>query len=211
MNCLIELHYLPSVPYFMAISRYESIVIEKYEHYEKQSYRNRCHINTSQGLDKLIIPVTHKAGNAGKTIICDIKIDYTQKWLNRHWRAIESAYRKAPYWEHYADELHQQLYKRHEHLYTLNFNLLTNCLKWLRLPMTLKETMAYEKNPLPGLFDMRSVIHAKKPELINKIGTPVPYQQVFGKYFVKNLSVIDLLFCEGPNARNIILASVTPD
>ncbi len=195
----------------MAISRYESIVIEKYEHYEKQSYRNRCHINTSQGLDKLIIPVTHKAGNAGKTIICDIKIDYTQKWLNNHWRAIESAYRKAPYWEHYADELHQQLYKRHEHLYTLNFNLLTICLKWLRLPLTLKETMAYEKNPPPGLIDMRNVIHAKKTELINKIGTPVPYHQVFGKHFVKNLSVIDLVLCEGPNARNIILASVTPD
>jgi hypothetical protein len=207
LNCLIELHFLPSIAYFATLSRFESICIEKHEHYEKQTYRNRCHINTSQGLQKLVVPLKHMPGEKGKTIITNIKIDYTQKWLNHHWRAIESAYRKAPYFEHYAPELHKTLFKKHLFLYDLNLELLTICLGWLGLNPTVKETVAYERSPSPGILDMRNLIHTKKPHTFGNLFKPAPYQQVFGKTFVMNLSLIDLVFCEGPNARVLILAS----
>src|SRR5690349_5579602 len=106
-TALIELHYLPSVSYFSTLHGYVQIFVEKYEHYEKQTFRNRCSINTTTGRQDLIVPLT---GKHGKTLIKDIQIDYTQKWLNNHWRTIQSAYGKAPFFEYYADDLHRILF-----------------------------------------------------------------------------------------------------
>ncbi|HEU5289727.1 MAG TPA: WbqC family protein, partial [Cyclobacteriaceae bacterium] len=129
MAILIDLHYLPSIPYFTVLSSAEKIIIEKNEHFEKQSYRNRCHILTSQGVERLIVPLTSRSG---KVLITEVRLDYSQKWLNNHWRAIESAYRSSPFFEYYADDLHTILFKKNVFLYDLNFELLTICLKWLK-------------------------------------------------------------------------------
>jgi hypothetical protein len=94
MHALIDLHYLPSVAYFAALHGTEKIILEKKEHFEKQSFRNRCHILTAQGVERLVIPLTSKSG---KVLITDVRIDYTQKWLNNHWRTLESAYRSSPF------------------------------------------------------------------------------------------------------------------
>jgi len=201
MKLLIELHYLPSIPYFVALQAAEKIVLEKHEHYVKQSFRNRCYILTSQGVERLVVPLTEKNS---KSVITDIKIDYSQKWLNNHWRAIESAYRNAPFFEHYAEDLHLILFKKHPYLYDLNREILTICLKWLQLQTPVEETMAYEKNPPANHHDMRNLIHAKKQELMPNYYQPIPYTQVFGNKFVQGMSIIDLVFCEGPNARSVI-------
>jgi hypothetical protein len=203
-SALIELQYLPSISYFSALSTCTEIYVEKYEHYEKQTYRNRCYINTSQGKEILIVPLTSKSG---KVAISEVKIDYTQKWLNNHWRAIQSAYGKAPFFEYYSEDLHNLLFKRVEHLYDLNRELLTMCLKWLRWNLTVKESLAYEKVPAIDTIDLRSVINPKKPAAMAQFYRPVAYYQVFGSKFVENLSLIDLIFCEGPGARAIIQAS----
>ena len=203
MNCLIDLHYLPCVAYFSCLSKFQSIVIEKHEHYEKQTYRNRCHINTANGLEKLIVPITAKHG---KILITDVRIDYTQKWLTNHWRAIESAYRKAPFFEHYQDDLHKTLFEKPVFLYDLNFELLTMCLNWLHISVNLTESTSYEKVPNSGAEDLRNKISAKKTDRDVSYYVESPYQQVFGKTFVSNLSLIDLIFCEGPNAMKWVSA-----
>ena len=207
MNILIELHYLPSIPYFSAICSAEKIVIEKHEHFEKQTYRNRCHILTAQGVERLILPLTSKHG---KVLISEIRIDYSQKWLNNHWRPIESAYRSSPFFEYYADDLHKILFRQHPFLYDLNFEILTICLKWLKMDVTLQESMSYEKKPSEGTLDLRNVIHAKKPELLAPFFQAVPYQQVFGNKFAEDLSLLDLVFCEGPNSLKVIRSSAKP-
>lgn len=201
MNCLIELHYLPSIAWFTATQSFDTIVLEKHEHFVKQSYRSRCHILTSQGVQELTVPLT---GKHGKTIITDIKIDYSQKWLNNHWRSIVSAYNNAPFFEYYYDALHDTLYKEHKFLYDLNLELLTICRGWLKLPNIVSETMAYEKIPPAGTADLRNLVNVKKPADCEKFFKPVPYTQVFGQTFAANMSVIDLIFCEGPNARQVI-------
>lgn len=204
MKCIIELHFLPCLAWFSAISRYDSIILEKQEHYAKQSFRNRCHINTAHGEERLIIPVL---SSHGKSKITEVRIDYSQKWLNRHWRTIESAYRNAPYYEHYADVLHQSIFRKHTFLYDLNLELLTICLQWLKFDVNLLESSAYVNEPEPGITDLRNLIQAKKSTPENKFYKAVPYPQVFGKHFVKNLSLVDLLFCEGPHALSIIKSS----
>lgn len=204
LTLLIDLHYLPSLEYFCLVSQFEKVMLEKREHFVKQSYRNRCYINTAQGRETLIIPLTQKHG---KTAVSDVLIDYSQKWQNNHWRTIESAYRKAPFFEHYADDLKKILYQEFNSLFQLNTALLSFCLKSLRMGTPLSESVTYEHPAPVTFFDARSLISAKKPYLERDIYQPATYYQVFGNRFVENLSVIDLLFCEGPGATSILLSS----
>ena len=204
MEGLIELHYIPSIAYFVVLHRCDTVVIERHENFVKQTYRNRCVINTSQGLSRLVVPLTSRHG---KVLITDIKIDHSQKWLNNHWRAIRSAYARAPFFEHYADALHDTLFRQHVFLYDLNMELLTICLKWLKLSVTIVESSRYIPEVSEEFFDLRHVIHPKNP-LPGKVGfKEVQYAQVFGSKFVPNLSIIDLVFCEGPSARHVVESS----
>jgi hypothetical protein len=198
---LIELHYLPCITYFSALSQFDEIILERHENYIKQSYRNRCYINTAGGVAALTLPVIQ---NEGKTLITDVRIDNSQKWFNNHWRTITSAYGKAPFFEYYADDLYLILSKKPTHLYTLNFDLLTLCLKWLKIPVTIRESNSYEKVPLLPVVDLRSTIHPKKGDYLNPFHKSTPYVQVFGNKFAGNLCIIDLIFCMGPGARGYI-------
>jgi hypothetical protein len=170
LNCLIELHYLPSIAWFAATQSFDTIVLERHEHFIKQSYRSRCRILTSQGVQDLTV----------------------------------SAYNNAPFFEYYSDALHDSLYKEHTFLYDLNLELLTICRGWLKLPNAITETMAYEKIPQDGTANLRNLVNAKKPAGYEKYFQPIKYTQVFGHTFAENMSIIDLIFCEGPNARQVI-------
>lgn len=199
-----ELHYLPSVAFFAAIQDASVLMVERCEHFEKQSYRNRCYINTPHGTITMVIPLT---GKHGKTRIDEVRIDYGQKWLNNHWRTISSSYGKAPFFEYYADDLHGVLNRRHEFLYDLNLELLTMCLRWLRREIGIRETLSYEKEYPTDIYDIRNRIHPKDTAYINRIYQPIPYYQVFGNSFADNLSIVDLVFCCGPEASRILSES----
>jgi hypothetical protein len=204
MTIRVECQYLPSIAYFSVLSGAAKVQIEKQEHFVKQTYRNRCHINTEHGPDFLVIPLTSKHG---KVSIKDVRIDYSQKWLNNHWRTIESAYRKAPFFEYYAEDLKKTMYKRFEFLYDLNLTLLSICLAFLKLDITIEETLTYEETPPHGIRDYRSLIHPKRRDLLQGIYQPEAYYQVFGNGFAENMSIIDLIFCVGPEAARIVKAS----
>ena len=202
---VVELQYFPSITYFSLFIQYENILLEQHENFTKQTYRNRCEILSVNGVDVLTVPVI---GGNSKTPIRDVRIDYTQKWVNRHWRAIQSAYGKAPFFEYYAEEFKQVLYQKQTFLFDMNLSLLTVCLRFLQMSAELKFTSDYESFSQNTADDLRSVIHPKKdyPNHIHYL--PVQYTQVFGNKFVKNLSILDLLFCEGPGAYQIIKSGI---
>lgn len=202
---LIDLHYLPSIEYFCALQSFEEVIIEKQEYFVKQSYRNRCYINAAHGREMLSIPLTEKHG---KVPVKDVRIDYTKKWQNNQWRTIESAYRNAPFYEHYAEEIRVAIYKNYPFLYDLNHHLLSFCLQSLKWNVNTSESVSYVLPPHENSVDLRSAISAKKPYSERLFYQPVPYYQVFGNQFVENLSLIDLLFCEGPRSPIIISQSV---
>jgi hypothetical protein len=186
------------------MQRFDRVIVEKFEHYQKQSYRNRCYINTATGVRPLIIPLVHPGG---KSLIHEVRIDYSQKWLNNHWRTIVSAYGKAPFFEYYQQELQKALFRKHVYLYDLNMEILAMCLKWLRYNIQVGETTSYERDAGIGINDFRSVLNPKKADSCNSFFKSVKYQQVFGSKFVDNLSIVDLIFCEGPAATTIIRSS----
>lgn len=203
-----ELHYLPSLAFFTAIRDASVLMAERWEHFEKQSYRNRCYINTPHGTTTMVIPLT---GKHGKTRIHEVRIDYSQKWLNNHWRTICSAYGKAPFFEYYAHDLHEVLTRRHVFLYELNLELLTLCLRWLRCEIEIRETLSYQTEYPADIYDIRNRIHPKDTAYIKRIYKPVPYHQVFGNSFADNLSIVDLVFCCGPEASRILRESLKRD
>lgn len=202
---IIELQYLPQPEYFALLIHEQNIEIDKHEYFVKQTFRNRCQILTANGVDDLTIPVI----GAGKKILAkDIKIDYSQKWLNRHWRAIQSAYGKAPFFEYYADELRNIFDKKHEYLFDLSHDLLTQCLDSLGLKIDISFTKEYHDLKNQPENDFRTVISPNSNSNLSIPYNQINYQQVFGNNFVNKLSVIDLIFCEGPEAGRIIKSSI---
>jgi hypothetical protein len=206
---IVEPHYLPSLEFFCALLPHSEVVLEKHEHFVKQSYRNRCHINTSQGLFKLVVPTIE---NHGKVSFGSVRLDPSAKWRNNHWRTLQSAYHKAPYFEFYADALEQLLFQPHQFLFDLNKSLLSFCLRTIGLPQVLTESLSYQPDVTNNYVDARNIIRAKNHHSNRSIYQPASYMQVFGNTFVENLSLIDVLFCEGPNTLQIIKRSTrTPN
>ena len=138
-----------------------------------------------------------------KIPIQEVRIDYAQKWMNLHWRAIQSGYGKAPFFDYYADYFKNEIYSGEVYLYELNKRLLTLCLKLLGIHVSITYSEKYGKNAPEGILDMRSVILPKTDIQNLSWFQARPYYQLFGKDFVPNLSILDLLFCTGPDASGI--------
>lgn len=198
---VIDAHYLPCLEYFSVISEFDEIKLEVQENYQKQTYRNRCKILATNKIDVLIIPVIN--GNS-KEIVKNIKIDYNQDWVRRHLGAIKSAYGKAPYFEHFYDYFRIVFEKKPDFLIELNFELLTVCLKLAKINKKVTFTEKYET-----IFenDFRGKIHPKKDSGLLNSYISTGYSQNFGEKFVPNLSVIDVLMCQGPRVSGIIKGS----
>ena len=149
----------------------------------------------------MIVPVK---GRDHKQRLCDVEIDYGQKWLNNHIRSIQSAYGKAPFFEYYADEFFEILLKRPAKLLELNKEILTKCLELIELQIEVKYIDNIDKFPKISTYNAKNVIHPKKKLAKSELYTPQNYFQVFGKNFVPNLSILDLIFCEGTEAGRLI-------
>lgn len=207
MNVL-SLTYLGNVQWFTKLC-FTECVIDVHEHYVKQSYRNRCDILTANGPASLTVNI-EKSSNWDKKPIRDIRIDYSKRWQHLHWQSLVSSYRNSPYFDHYAPELEPFYSRRYDFLFDLDMELLETLLRLLGSDAVVKLSDRYVE-PRPGMDDWRNGI-SDKPRLLRPDPqfVPKPYWQVFSDRtdFVPNLSVVDLLFCEGPAALEIIRGSV---
>lgn len=202
---LLSTAYFPPVEYFAAIANEmtlspdkvipSNVLLEAHEHYQKQSYRNRCKFYGSEGVQTLQVPIVHE-GESHERPITEIKVDYTTPWIIRTERAIESAYDSSAYFEYYRDDLFTILDSKPEKLWDLNLKLIRFFLKKTGIAADIRFTDDYIK-------EGRIEIHPKKPNTILKdLGLEKPYFQVFAQKhgFISNLSIMDLLFNEGPDS-----------
>lgn len=202
---LLDLHYFPSTVWMGQLLRASRLRLESQEHFQKQTFRNRTCILTANGLLNLSIPTQ----GIPKQAIRSLRIDNSQRWQDRHWRSLYSAYGKAPYFEFFADDIENLIYQKEEHLFDFNKKVLSKCLKLLQMKVEIQETSSWQKQYDEGVLDLRGLILPGKPHppLLN--WQALPYYQVFGKDFVPDLSVLDLLFCTGPEARTILRQSLS--
>lgn len=206
---LLSTAFLPPLSWFAAAAKdftlspdrvFPSVVrLEACEHFVKQTYRNRCRILTANGVENLQVPVIHDEG-LYRLPVTEVRVDYSTPWITKMERALASAYESAAFFEDYRDGLFSILESRPETLWTLNLSLIRFLLDRLHLAVDLQPTTAYES---VGAEDFREVIHPKRPDtVLRDLALEKPYFQVFaGKYgFQSNLSVVDLLFNEGPDS-----------
>ena len=211
---LLNTAYFPPIGYFALMAKEftlspdrvnPSIVyIEACENYQKQSYRNRCRYYAGDGVQTLSFPIVHTDGSHNNIPIREVKVDYTTDWVTRHKRAIESAYRMSAYFDYYADELFDILDSHPDTLFSLNMQITGFFIGKAGLAVDLRETDTFcpYGSDMYG-DDFREKIHPKRPDtILHDMNLEKPYFQVFsGKYgFIPNLSVMDLLFNEGPDS-----------
>lgn len=198
---LIDLHYLPSLAYFHELAKADTIILEAHETFQKQTFRNRCEILTSNGRESLIVPILH----GGDGNIKNIQIDYSQRWFQIHERSIRSAYGKSPFFEFFMDDFSAVFLKKHTYLWDLNYELLTVCLEKLTIKKGLFESNSYIKaQEVPDSYiDLRGKILPRMEKSEGQI-VRKEYKQVFGNEFVSNLSIVDLLFCAVLDSSEIL-------
>ncbi len=203
---IIEPHYLPSLEFFCAVFGHDVLLLEGQAHFEKQSLRTRTKIQTASGPLTLHVPVVHPSETSlGRVPLCQVRIDQSGKWWVKHWRSIESAYRNAPYFEHYASAFKDILFSQESSVFELNKSLISHCLGIFRWKTVVQVTENFSS--VSGGIDLRGRIKAKEHYAQRNFYQPSSYYQVFGGTFTPNLSVLDLVFCCGPDAGRIIANS----
>lgn len=184
--------YLPNIEYFCHLLRNEQVTISTNEIFPKQTLRNRCVIVNANGIQNLSIPVERIHGHETRTR--DVRISYSEDWLKVHLRSLESAYRRTPYYEYYMDSLSEILLKKHPLLKDLNFELLQFLVARTGLSCLLNCTDVDE----PITTEMNLLVNPKASSGFRGKEYLQTFTERFG--FQDNLSMLDLLFNEGPNA-----------
>lgn len=195
--------YNGPVNYFAHLVREQEIGLEQFDSYTKQTYRNRCMIMGPNGVLTLSIPVKRKRGV--KNHMKEIRIDYDTPWNKNHWRSLVASYASSPFFEYFRDDLVKFYENKFEFLIDLNQQLLERTLQLLGLKILVCCSSSFTE--ITGEADPRYFIHPKKEQtVVDPDFQPVVYHQVFSDRlgFQANLSVLDLLFNEGPAALSIL-------
>ena len=192
--------YFGNLAYYRSLFSLEEIKIESKEHFIKQTFRNRCEILTSNGVQQLSIPVIRK--NGSKTVIEEIEISNDTDWRKDHWKAIESAYSNSPYFEHYGNEVKELIYQNETNLLKFNLNIQSRIFSWFQIDIKTSFSLDY----IIQNVDQRVLLNQNRLLTLKDTKT---YIQVFGDLsdFTSNLSILDALFCQGPMTRKILMES----
>ena len=199
---VLDSHYFPCISYFSVISKNLQCKIEQQERFRKMSFRNRCIIAGSNGLINLTVPI--EGGRNNRNLMKDIRISYSENWASQHWKGILSSYSKSPYLEYYQSDIEQLIKKQHIYLLDKNMEILFWLKKVLKLSASIELTAKYFTASKENEFDYRN--NWLPNNYLNDKSDSLKYFQMFEEKggFHKNLSVLDLLFCEGSNANFLL-------
>lgn len=210
MFCLLPSCYLPPVEWFTKLYGYERVWVEQYDNYEKQTYRNRCVIDSPNGPLPLSLPVEKLT--EGKCLMKDIRISDHNNWRRIHWQALSSSYLSSPFFEYYQDDFRPFYERKWEFLVDFNEALVEKCCELIDLQPEMQRTREYTAakdlthENTDQIHDFRAIIHPKRGYEQDTEFVAVPYYQVFRHKhgFQPNLSIVDLLFNMGPESLLVL-------
>ena len=195
-TALLSSAYCAPVQWFQTLNRYDMVMVEQYDNFQKQTYRNRCVIATANGTQALTIPVERPAGE--KCLMRDVRISDHGNWRRLHWNALATAYGDSPFFDYYVDDLHPLFAKKREFLFDFNMEMTEVLCELLDIRPKISLTTSYVDE---AENDFRDAIRPKHP-LPDSDFEPVQYYQVYSQRhgFIPNLSILDLLFNMGNEA-----------
>jgi hypothetical protein len=213
MSIVLPLLYLPPLSYWAVLAAVDTVQIELYENYPKGTYRNRALIAGPNSLISLSVPLV--GGRDSHRLYRDAQIDYTTPWQQIHWRSMVSSYASAPYYEHYMEHIQAGYASRVDTLMAFNLKLFHALIKLLKLKTTISYTDEYEI-PSRETCDLRAMFKCSHTltqyTIADKmyIIQPPIYTQVFTSPDIDlgHISIVDLLFNEGPHAIELLRAMV---
>ena len=204
-TALLQTTYFGPIQWYQKLYRYDRVIIEQYDSYQKQTYRNRCVIATANGVQALTVPVEHADD---KILTKDLRISDHNQWRRVHWNALQSAYSESPFFDYYADDLRLFFERKYEFLIDFNEAIRQKVCELIDIHPNVSYSTEYTSDTTPqtstlrhqpsDIADFRTVINAKHP-LPDADFTPRSYWQVFQHKhgFLPNLSILDLLFNMG--------------
>ena len=225
-TALLQTTYFGPIQWYQKLYGYDHCIIEQYDSYQKQTFRNRCIIATANGLQTLTVPVSYDVNTVScdsvagekKCLVKDVRISDHNQWRRIHWNALQSAYNESPFFDYYADDIRPFFEQKYEFLIDFNEAIRQKMCELIDIHPNVEYTTSFLPPPstlhsppstlhsppsslLPPLKDFRNVIHAKHPLPDNEFEAK-PYWQVFQQKhgFLPNLSILDLLFNMGPES-----------
>ena len=203
-TALLQTTYFGPIQWYQKLYRYDHSMIEQYDSFQKQTYRNRCVIATANGVQALTVPVEHTnlspLTSHLSPLVKDLRISDHNQWRRVHWNALQSAYSESPFFEYYADDLHPFFEQKYDYLLDFNESIRQKVCELLDIHPDVSYTLDF-RHQTSDITDYRDVINAKHP-LPDADFTPKAYWQVFQHKhgFLPNLSILDLLFNMGPES-----------
>lgn len=195
---LLSTTYFGPIQWYQKLYRAESVQIERWESFQKQTYRNRCIIATTNGPQALTVPVERDQGD----LISSLRISDHGNWRHLHWNALKSAYGESPFFDYYQDDIRPFFEQRWDHLFDFNEAIRKKMCELLDIQPKVNYTEMFTIEPTANnIIDYRSAIRPKHPEPDPDF-TPKRYYQVYEQKhgFLPNLSILDLLFNMGPES-----------
>lgn len=192
---LVHPTYFPSIVQMAALAQAEAVVFEVCGNYQKQTYRNRCYIAHTNGKLLLNVPVKHSKDKTRQKM-SEVVAENAFPWQKEHWRSIQNAYRTSPFFEFYEDDLAPLFQTPVTTILDFNLAIYDVLAEMVGLQVPASKTTTYEVSP--NVTDLRNLAIAKS-KIVYHLDT---YTQVLGAHheWLPNLSILDLLFNEGPNA-----------
>lgn len=196
--------YFGPITQFAAMTRAQRVWFENEDNFQKQTYRNRMYIYSPNGKLALSIPIKHTGNKTQHQKYKEVRIENDFPWQQQHWRSLETCYRTSPFFEFYEDEFHVLYNQKFEYLMDFNYACLQVILEALEWDLETEKTTKFHIDAPSGLVDLRQLVDAKSQRAFDLSSYTQVFEEKHG--FLENLSILDLLFNEGPGTEAYLQA-----
>ncbi|MCX6211156.1 MAG: WbqC family protein [Bacteroidetes bacterium] len=189
-----DLQYFGTIDFIKILLKHQQVNYDTTAPFTKMSFKNRMVILTAQGPLNLSIPII--GGRDQKTPLGDIFIDYESPWNSQHFKAIITAYKRAPYFEYYEQSLSNLYAQKQEKL----IDFLLACQHWLNGQLKANWEISSITDRVDQELDQKQKYFSPwLPKNYQQCILTPKYQQVFEDKigFINNVSILDFLFSAG--------------